>query len=189
LLAEITAPDMDDQLNQARANLDLAKAQLVLAQANFKLAKITLERDLKAGAWQGTSYQQIDQDRATVQTTESQVHAAQASIKVNEAAVQRYSDLVGFQKIAAPFPGVITARNVDAGDLISADSPTTSKELFHLMRTDTLRVWVNVPQVFATGIKVGQEAEAYLRYDRDNKHKGKVVRTGNALDPSTRTLL
>src|SRR5437588_537435 len=113
-LAEISAPDMDDKLSQARANLALAKAQLTLAQANSKLAKITLERDLKAGAGQGTSYQQIDQDQATVQTTEAQVASSQASIKVNEAAVQRYSDLVGFQKITAPFPGVITVRNVDA---------------------------------------------------------------------------
>src|SRR5207237_1505174 len=112
-------------------------------------------------------------------TTEAQVASSQASIKVNEAAVQRFSDLVGFQKIAAPFPGVITARNVEVGDLISADAPTGSKELFHLMRTDTLRVWVNVPQVFATGIKIGQEAEVYLRYHPENKHKGKVVRTGN----------
>jgi RND family efflux transporter MFP subunit len=189
LLAEITAPDMDDQLKQARANLVLAKANLLLAQANAKLASTTLERDMKSGPGIGTSYQQIDQDRATVQTTESQVESARASIKVNEAAVERFSDLVGFQKITAPFPGVITARNVDAGDLIPADSPTTTKELFHLMRTDTLRVWVNVPQVFATGIKIGQDAEVYLRYHPENKHTGKVVRTGNALDPNTRTLL
>jgi RND family efflux transporter MFP subunit len=189
LLAEISAPDMDDQLNQARANLALATANLQLMQANAKLAQSTLERDLKAGPGVGSSYQLLDQDRATAQTTLSQVESARATIKANEATVQRYADLVGFQKITAPFPGVITARNVDAGDLIPADSPTTTKELFHLMRTDILRVWVNVPQVFATGIKVGQEAEVYLRYHPENKHKGKVVRTGNALDPNTRTLL
>jgi RND family efflux transporter MFP subunit len=189
LLAEISAPDMDDQLNQARANLELSKANLLLSQANAKLAETTLGRDLESGAGLGTSFQQIDQDRATATTTRAQVASSQASIKVNEAAVQRYTDLVGFQKLTAPFPGVITARNVDVGDLISADSPTTTKELFHLMRTDILRVWVNVPQVFATGIRTGQEAEVFLRYHPNDKHKGKVVRTANALDPNTRTLL
>jgi multidrug resistance efflux pump len=79
------------------------------------------------------------------------------------AAVQRYIELQGFHKIIAPFPGVITARSVDAGDLISADSPSSTRELFHLMRTDVLRVFVNVPQVFATGITVGQRAAGYLR--------------------------
>src|SRR5204862_170842 len=75
------------------------------------------------------SQQQIDQDRATVATTLAQVEYARASIQVNEAAVQRYTDLQGFQKIVAPFPGVITARNIDPGNLVSADTPSTSNEI------------------------------------------------------------
>src|SRR5229473_1688614 len=110
-----------------------------------------------------------------------------ASIQVNEAMVQRYTDLQGFQKITAPFPGVITDRNVDPGDLISADSPSTTRELFHIMRTDVLRVFVNVPQVFATGIKVGQGAVVYRREDPLKPFSGKVTRTADALDPNTRT--
>jgi RND family efflux transporter MFP subunit len=116
-------------------------------------------------------------------------YAAEASIQVNEAAVQRFTDLQGFQKITAPFPGVITARNVDPGDLISADSPSMTKELFHLMRTDILRVFVNVPQVFATGIRVGQDAAVFRREDPLKQFAGKVTRTADALDPNTRTLL
>src|SRR6266404_6348094 len=111
-----------------------------------------------------------------------------ASIQVNEATVQRYTDLQGFQQITAPFKGVITARNVDAGDLITADSPSTTREMFHLMGTDVLRVFVNVPQVFATGIKVGQTAVVYLRNDPQQQFSGKVTRTADALDPNTRTL-
>src|SRR5262249_53067020 len=115
------------------------------------------------------------------------VVAMEASIKVNEAAVQRFTDLQGFEKITAPFPGIITARNIDPGDLVSANS--TARELFHVMRTDPLRVFVNVPQVFAAGIEVGQDAAVYQRDTPSRQLAGKVTRTADALDPNTRTLL
>ncbi len=131
---------------------------------------------------------QIDQERATVATTMAQVEATRASIQVNEAAVQRFTDLQGFQTITAPFQGVITARNVDPGDLISADSPSTTREMFHLMRTDILRVFVDVPQVFATDVQVGQKATVFRRDDPHKPLGGKVTRTADALDHNTRTL-
>ena len=189
LLAEIAAPDIDAQSAQAKASLAQAQANLPLAEANAELAKSTLARDTRAGPGTASSWAQIDQDRAQVKVTAAQVAAARASIQVNEATVQRFAELQGFQKITAPFPGVITARNVDAGDLISADSPSSTKELFHLMRTDVLRVFVNVPQVFARGIKVGQGASVYLRDDPARQHPAKTTRTAEALDPNTRTLL
>jgi RND family efflux transporter MFP subunit len=189
LLAEISAPDIDDQLAQAQANLTQAKANLPLAEANAKLANITLDRYLQAEPGKGVTLLQIDQQRALVQTTSAQVETTKAAIQVNESAVQRFVDLQGFQKIVAPFPGVITARNIDAGDLIPADSPSTTKELFHLMRTDTLRVMVNVPQVFARGINVGQAVAVYGSDDPQKQYAGKVTRTTDALDPATRTLL
>jgi RND family efflux transporter MFP subunit len=189
LLAEISAPDVDAQLAQAQANLALANANLPLAEANANLAQITLKRFIEAVPGKGVSLLQIDQQQATVETTAAQVEATKASIQVNEAAVERFVTLQGFQKIISPFPGVITARNIDPGDLIAADTPSTTKELFHIMRTDTLRVFVNVPQVFATGITVGQNAVVYRREDLQTQYPGKVVRTANALDPATRTLL
>jgi len=189
LLAEISAPDVDAQLAQAQADLAQAKANLPLTEANAELAKITLKRYIDAGPGTGVTLLQIDQQRATVKTTAAQVEATKASIQVYEATVQRFTVLQGFQKIIAPFPGVITARNIDPGDLISADTPSTTKQLFHLMRTDILRVFVNVPQVFATGIKVGQDAFIYRREHLEKQYPGKVVRTANALDPNTRTLL
>jgi RND family efflux transporter MFP subunit len=189
LLAVIAAPDVDDQLAQAKANLAQAKANLPLTEANAELAKITLKRDSLLIGTAAVAQQQVDQDVATVKSTVAQVESARATIQVNEAAVQRFTDLQGFQKIIAPFQGVITARNVDAGDLITADSPSTAREMFHLMRTDVLRVFVYVPQVFAIGIKVGQTALVYRRDDPLKQFKGKVTRTADALDPTSRTLL
>jgi RND family efflux transporter MFP subunit len=189
LLAEITAPDVDDQLAQAQAGLAQARSNLGLAQANAELAKITLARDVRIGVGTAVSQEQYDQDRATAKTTEAQVEVARASIQLNEAAVRRFADLQGFQKITAPCPGVITTRNIDPGDLVSADSPSTTRELFHVMRTDVLRVFVNVPQVFAAGIQVGQEASVYQRETPSRQFAGKVTRTADALDPNTRTLL
>jgi RND family efflux transporter MFP subunit len=188
LLAEISAPDVDAQLAQAQADLAQARANLPLAVANANLAKITLSRYIASIPGKGVSLLQIDEQKATVETTAAQVEVTKASIQVNEASVQRFTALQGFQKIVAPFRGVVTARNIDPGDLIIADAQTT-KELFHLMRTDTLRVFVNVPQVFATGIKVGQDAVIYRREDLQTQYTGKVVRTANALDANTRTLL
>jgi RND family efflux transporter MFP subunit len=185
LLAVISSPDIDDQLAQARANLAQAKAQLKLAQANSVLAASIVERD--EGARQAVSAEQRDTDSATYKTTLAQVEASRASIQVNAAAVQRYVDLQGFEKIIAPFPGVITQRNIDRGDLVSADS--TALELFHLMRTDVLRVFVNVPQTFATGVKVGQKAIVYRREEPQKQYTGKVTRTADALELNTRTLL
>ncbi len=186
LLADISAPDIDDQLAQAKANLDQSKANLLLAEASLNLAKVTLDRDARAG--NAVTALQIDQDRAQVQTTTAQVEATKAAIQVNVATVQRYQDLQDFQKIVAPFQGVITSRNIDQGDLVIADS-ATSKQLFHIMRTDILRVFVNVPQVFAAGIKVDQQAVVYERDEPSRKFSGKVTRTADALDPNTRTLL
>ena len=189
LLAVIDAPDIDDQLNEAKANLEQARATLTLNEANAKLAETTLTRSLTVQKEnKGAVAQQIiDDQRANLGVTMASVEAARASIKVNQAAVQRFTDLQQFEKIVAPFPGVITARNIDPGDLVMANS--TARELFHLMRTDVLRVFVNVPQVFSTGIRVGQSASIYRRENPRKLYPGKVTRTADALDPGTRTLL
>jgi RND family efflux transporter MFP subunit len=189
LLAVIAAPDIDDQLAQAKANLEQAQATLRLSQANLVLAKITLSRaqQIQTTAPGGVSQQEVDQDQAAVDVATASVQAAKASIQVNEAAVQRYTDLQNFEKITAPFAGVITARSFEVGDLITADS--TARQLFRLMRTDTLRIFVNVPQAFATSVAIDQGAAVYRREEPQKQYQGKVTRTANALDPNTRTLL
>jgi RND family efflux transporter MFP subunit len=205
LLAEIDAPDVDDQLAQARANLILAQANLVVSEANLELAKITLSRDSASG--QAVSQLAIDQDKAQVKTTTAQVESAKASILVNEATVKQYVDLQSFQKIVAPFAGVITARTVNEGALVTADNPSEARPLFYVMQTNPLRVFVNVPQVYTvpeqkdkpkdplisseTGAKLaaGPEAIVYRDEEPAKLFKGRVTRTANALDQNTRTLL
>lgn len=108
---------------------------------------------------------------------------------MNEANIHRLEALQSFQKVTAPFSGIITARNCDPGDLVSADSSTSSRELFHLVQMDTLRVFANVPQMFSTDVKVGQKAIVFRRDDPKRTFAGTITRTANALDPSTRTLL
>jgi RND family efflux transporter MFP subunit len=187
VIAEISAPDVDDQLAQARSNLVLAKANLRVSEANLALAKITLARDIAAG--NSVSQQTVDQDRALVESTDAQVGSAKASIEVNQATVQQFLDLQAFQKIVAPFTGVITVRNVDPGALVTADNPSETRELFHIMQTNPLRVFVNVPQVNAMTIAPGQTAVVYRQEDPLRLFTGTVTRTANALDPNTRTLL
>jgi RND family efflux transporter MFP subunit len=187
LLAVIDAPDLDDQLAQAKANLDQAKANLVKAKADEVYAKNQMDRYQQLVKTQSISATEYDSAVASYGVAEATVVAMAAAIKVNDATVRRYSDLQRFEKITAPFSGVITARHIDPGDLVSADS--TAQELFHVMRTDTLRVFVNVPQTFAQGIKVGQGAVVYRRNDPQKQHGGKVTRTADALDANTRTLL
>jgi RND family efflux transporter MFP subunit len=187
LVAQISAPDVDEQLAQARSNLELSRANLKVSEANLELAKIVLERGVRAGI--GTSPQELDQDRAQVKTTAAQVDSARANIRVNEATVQQYAVLQGFQKIVAPFAGVITARTVDPGALVTADNPSETRPLFVVMQTDPLRVFVNVPQVYATAVAPGQTAVLYRQEDPGRRFTGKVTRTANSLDPNTRTLL
>ena len=189
LLAVIDSPEIDDQLVQATAQLNQSRANLKLNEANAALAKTTLNRfsGLKQANQGAVSQQDIDEREATVRTSEANVDASRASVGVAEANVKRYADLQNFEKINAPFAGVVTARHVDPGDLVSADN--IQRELFHVMNTDVLRVFVNVPQTYASTIKAGGDAAVYLRDNPSKKFAGKVTRTANALDPNTRTLL
>ncbi|MGP0068664.1 MAG: efflux RND transporter periplasmic adaptor subunit [Isosphaeraceae bacterium] len=189
LLAEIAAPEVDAQLEQARATQLLTRANLVRDQATEELAGIELNRSHNLLARQAAPQQEYDAYRAQAKVAAANVKATESTVRVNQANIQRLETLQSFQRVVAPFSGVITARNVDPGDLISADSPTAARELFHLVQIDTLRVFVNVPQVFSTDVKVGQKAVVYRREDRKRTFAGTVTRTADALDPGTRTLL
>jgi RND family efflux transporter MFP subunit len=188
LLADIAAPEIDAQLEQARATLLLTRANLTRDQANEELAHIDLNRTRNLLARQAVPQQEFDTSLATAKVADAIVKATESNLRVNEASIQRLETLQSFQKVIAPFPGIITARNVDPGALVSADSPSSTRELFHLVQMDTLRVFVNVPQVFATDVKVGQEAVVFRREDPRRTFAGKVTRTADALDPNTRTL-
>jgi RND family efflux transporter MFP subunit len=189
VLAEIATPEVDAQLEQARATLLLTRANLVRDKATESLAEIELNRSRNLLARQAAPQQEYDTYFAQSKVASANVKATESTIQVYQANIQRLETLQSFQKVIAPFSGVITARNIDPGDLVSADSPTSSREMYHLVQMDTLRVFVNVPQVFSTDVKVGQKAIVYRREDPKRTFVGTITRTADALDLSTRTLL
>jgi len=188
LLAEIDTPEVNDQLDQARATLAVNTANLERDKANLEFADIELERVralLKKGS---ISHEEHDRQVAATRVASAAVQATEATIKLNKADVQRLTDLQSFEKITAPFRGIITLRNYDAGALMIADN-RTMLPMFRLSQIDTLRVMVAVPQVYATSISVGQAATVFRREDPQRQFAGKVTRMASALDPNTRTML
>ena len=176
LLAVIETPEVDQQLQQARSNL-------LTAQANLDLASITKAR--YQGLLKSNAVSQQDVDNAV-----GTYNANKAIVEADQAAVQQYSALVSFEKVYAPFDGVITARNTDIGDLINSGSSSTVKtDLFHIAQPGKLRVYVNVPEEYSRGIAVGMTADLSLAEFPGRKFQGKVVRTADDINLTTRTLL
>jgi RND family efflux transporter MFP subunit len=176
LLAVIETPEVDQQLQQARSNL-------LTAQANLELAAITKAR--YQGLLKSNAVAQQDVDNAV-----GTYNANKAIVEADQAAVDQYTALVSFEKIYAPFDGVITARNTDIGDLISSGSSGGVKtDLFHIAQPGKLRVYVNVPEEYSRGTKVGMTADLHLAEFPDRKFQGKLVRTADAINVTTRTLL
>jgi RND family efflux transporter MFP subunit len=174
LLAEIETPEVDQELNQARANV----AQ---AAANLDLARATLTRWQKLVDQKVVAPQEFDEKK-------SAADARDADLKVAQANVKRLEELQRFQKIVAPFTGIVTARNIDNGNLVSAGSGQT-QPLFRIAQTDTLRIYVTVPQTQSRSIVPEQNATVSVREIPDKTFNAKVVRTAGALDPASRTLL
>jgi len=176
LLAEIDTPEIDQQLEQSRADL-------ATAQANANLAGLTAERYQGLLGSDAVSKQEVDNFNGDYAAKQAMVQSAQANVK-------RLEDLESFKRVYAPFSGVITARNVDIGTLINAgNGGTATKEMFDLAQTDPLRVYVSVPQSFSPSIREGIRACLELTEHPGEKFCGKVARTSDAIDPNTRTLL
>lgn len=172
VLAEIEAPEADQALDQARA-------QANLAEVNLKLATATNERWQELSRASAVAKQEVDEKAAAVDL-------AKATVESERANVRRLEELQGFQKVVAPFDGIVTVRNVDIGDLITASS---GKELFHLAQTQTLRVYVRVPQTQAAGITGGQTADLLIPELPDEKFPAKVTTTSESISATSRTLL
>jgi RND family efflux transporter MFP subunit len=188
LMAEIATPEIDAQLEQAKATLLQSKANLLKLQADEVYAHAEVGRYRPLLSRGAATQEAYEQKLAIWKVDVAEIAAMEATIKVNEADIQRLSALQSFEKVTAPFSGVVTARNVDPGDLITADNPATERQLFHVAKIDPLRVFVDVPQVFSTDVKPGQKAMLYRREDPSKQYEGTVTRTANALDPNTRTL-
>src|SRR6267142_577203 len=175
LLAEIETPEVDQELNQARANV-------TQAIANSDLARATLTRWKDLADKKVVSEQEFDEKK-------SAADARAADLKVAQANVKRLEELQGFEKIVAPFTGIVTARNIDNGNLVTSGSAGQTTPLFRLAQTDTLRIYVTVPQTQSRSIAPGQSATVSVREIPDKTFNAKVVRTSGALDPASRTLL
>jgi RND family efflux transporter MFP subunit len=175
LLAEIETPEIDQQLQQSRAELERI-------QANMELAGVTSNRWQNLLAKHAVSQQEADQAR-------SNYIAAQAAVDASKANVRRLEQLQSYEKIIAPFDGVITARNTDIGDLINAGSGSTNpRELFHLAATGKLRVYAAVPEVYADSIHNGDKADLAQDSNPGVTIPGTIVRNAKAIDHATRTL-
>ncbi|QEL19788.1 efflux RND transporter periplasmic adaptor subunit [Limnoglobus roseus] len=188
LLAEIDTPEVNAQLLQARAALAESKANLVRSEANENLSRVNLDRAQNLSNTNAFSKQEFDAADAAYKVAAATTKVTEATIKANEASVKRLEDLQSFQKITAPFTGVVTARNFDAGALVVADNSANAKELFHLARIDTLRIFADVPQTYASSVTAGMAAPVSRREAPGREFGGQVSRTTHSLDPTTRTL-
>lgn len=175
LLAEIETPEVDQQLAQARADLNTAKA-------NLDLSQITERRYEDLKNTDSVSKQDVD-------NAHGDFEAKKAALASAESNVRRLEELQSFEKIYAPFDGILTARNTDIGHLINSGAGTPQAELFHEAAIRTLRVYINVPQQYSPSAKPGLTADLTLAEFPGRRFQGKLVRTANAIDPATRTLL
>ena len=175
LLADIDTPEVDQQLAHARADLNTA-------QANANLSKITAGRLEELIKTDGVSKQEVDNAAGDYAAKQAGVQSAQANVR-------RLEELESFKHIYAPFSGAITRRNVDIGNLINAGNGGTQQQLFFLAQTDPMRVYVSVPELYAPAIKRGLSAFLELAQYPGRRFQGQVVRTADAIDPGTRTLL
>ena len=175
LLADIDTPEVDQELLQARATRQQIQAQL-------GLAKSSAERWQNLSKSDSVSQQEVDQQVSGYQQ-------AQANLAASDASVRRLEQMESFKHVYAPFSGVLTKRNIDVGALINAGNTGSDKELFDVAQVDPLRVYVNVPQTYSPAIRIGMKAFLEQREYPGQTFEGKVVRTSEVIDPSTRTLL
>jgi multidrug efflux pump subunit AcrA (membrane-fusion protein) len=203
VLAVISAPEVDQQLLQARAalaqseaSLQQAKAGLEQARANAELARLTKERDVPLGEQHAISQQIVDgavqshnARLADVSAATANITAAEANVTANRANVSRLQQTQSFERIVAPFDGVITARNVERGDLVSTGNASAGKPLFSIAQSGTLRIQIDVPQSEAVNIKDGQKASIDVKERLGRAYTGTVIRNAGALDNAARTML
>jgi RND family efflux transporter MFP subunit len=174
LLAEIDAPEVDQQLNQARAMLKQADTSLALA-------KVTAPRYQELVKTNSVSQQEVDQNNQNLAAQTANVQAASA-------AVSRLEQMQGFEKIVAPFDGVITLRKTDFGDLVNAGNAGVGRELFRISQNNIVRVFVTVPEEFSKQVKPGTKASMDLT-ELPNRHfAAAVTRTTDTIDVNSRTL-
>jgi RND family efflux transporter MFP subunit len=203
VLAVISSPEVDQQLLQARAtlaqseaSLQQAEAALEQSKANAELARLTKERDVPLGEQHAISQQIVDSAvqshnarLADVSAAKANITAAEASVAANRANVARLQQMQSFERIVAPFDGVITERNVERGDLVSTGNSSPGKPLFSIAQSGTLRIQIDVPQSEAVNIKDGQKVSIDVKERLGRVYTGIVIRNAGALNNAARTML
>jgi RND family efflux transporter MFP subunit len=187
LLAVIDTPDVDQALDKAKATLAQLKASEITAESDLKLAETTLVRYESLDRDNAVSKLELDQRRSAAETTRAALAAAKANVVGGQADVDRLTTLQQFSRVYAPFDGTITARNIEVGQLLT-NGNGSAQSLFHIAKTNPVRVFVNVPQVYSVGVKIGLSADIFVRGMSGRKFVGIVTRTAKAIDPATRTL-
>jgi RND family efflux transporter MFP subunit len=199
------------ELAQAQAVLEQSEASLKQARTNLELARVNLDRSKTLAAQGVVSRQDTDDKQAIFDARQADVEAAQAAIRSHQAAVkaqqstiearisttsarqaqaQRFADLQSFQKVVAPFDGIVTARYIEVGTLITPSGGTAAAPgLYRVSRLDTIRVFVNVPQAFAPSVNAGLETEVIVKELAPRKYTGKVIGTTHSIDTASRTML
>jgi RND family efflux transporter MFP subunit len=185
ILADITAPELDHQITQAKATLDQDQAALQQTQASHELAQVTNARDSNLVKQGWLTRQQGDNDRLTLQAQQAAVAVAQSNIAAQQAQIRILEQEKAYQRVVAPFDGVITQRNIDNGSLVQSGSTF----MFMLMHPDVIRTQVFVPQDEAFGLGPGVDAVVRVPEIPDRTFPGKVTRIATALQPGSRTLL
>ena len=185
MLASISAPDLDQQLEEAKAQLVQLKAAVEQAQANADLGKVTDVRTSQLVAQGWSSKEQGDTDRLTAASRMAALSVAKANVVAQQAAVSRLEELIGFEQIKAPFDGVVTARNVDIGDLVNAGG-TTGRALFQVSDIHRMRIYVNVPQAFLGELKPGIKATLHIPGQKET-FEAELVSMSNSVAENSRT--
>jgi len=185
VLAEIDTPELDQELSQARAQLKQARASLAQANANRDLAKANLTRAQRLAPAGIVSKAELEQRTAQAEVGEANVAVASANVAAQEANIRRLDELKAFATLTAPFAGTVTQRNVEVGSLVAAGNP---QQLFRIAATDPVRVFVQVPQDVAPGVRAGVPAKVSVREYPRRTFEGEVMRAAGELDTSTRTM-
>ncbi len=187
VLVTISAPDLDQQLEQAKAQLVQLRAAVEQAQANADLGEVTNGRTTRLVAQGWSTMEQGDTDRLTAVSRNAALAVAKANVTAQEAAVNRLQELTSFEKIKAPFDGVVTARNVNIGDLLNAGG-TSGRALYQVADIHRVRIFVNVPQAFLGELKPGVKATLHVPGQQET-FEAELSSTSNALEENSRTAL
>jgi RND family efflux transporter MFP subunit len=188
LLAEISAPEVDADLERARAALVQANAAVQRTQDDLAFQQTTFKRYEGFAAEGGITAQQLAEHRQQLDNATTALSSAQANAVADTAAQKRLEEMVAFERVTAPFAGVLTYRAYDPGALISTTDIGPGKELFRIVAADVVRVHVSVPQAYAASVRIGQDAELLLRNGPVRSRMGKVARSAQAIDQASRTM-